>query len=171
MAMRLLIPSNRLKWLPPEARLAHEYCFFLHDEMVRLLVEYEEAEAHVVEFKFSSAKERKQFHALSKTTDPLSVLRAVGRDSEARRVLMNTIVMAMVSDCAQHIYEALRCFEKGKIVPGFNLLRKPLLDHLVYFTWMLADEDAFHNEFTSGDPNRITQKVVGNRRRELLRSA
>jgi len=169
--MRLLIPSNRLKWLPADTRLAHEYCFFLHDEIVRMLVEYEGANAHKIKFKFSSARERKRFEALAKTADPVSVLKALGRDTEARRVVLNTITMAMVSDCAHHIYESLRCFEKAKIIPGFNLLRKPLLDHLMYFTWMAADEDGFHAAFTSGDPNKITQKVLGNKRRELMQTA
>lgn len=169
--MRLLIPSNRLKWLPADTRLAHEYCFFLHDEFARMLVEYERADAHKVKFKFSSAREKKRFEALAKTTDPISVLKALGRDKEARRVVLNTITMAMVSDCAHHIYEALRCFEKAKIIPGFNLLRKPLLDNLMYFTWIAADEDGFHTAFSSGDPSKITQKVLGNRRRELMQAA
>lgn len=171
MTMRLLIPRNRLKWLPAETRLAHEYCFFLHDEIARMLVEYEAANAHKVKFKFSGIRERKRFEALAKTTDPVSVLKALGRDSEARRVVLNTITMAMVSDCAHHIYEALRCFEKGKVIPGFNLLRKPLLDNLMYFTWMVADEDGFHTAFTSGDPTKITQKVLGNRRLEFIQAA
>lgn len=169
--MRLLIPSNRLKWLPADTRLAHEYCFFLHDEIARMLVEYERADAHRVKFLFSSARERKRFEALARTSDPVSVLRALGREPEARRVVMNTITMAMVSDCAHHIYEALGCFEKAKVIPGFNLLRKPLLDNLMYFTWMAADEEGFHAAFTSGDPNKITQKVLGNKRRELMQIA
>lgn len=79
--------------------------------------------------------------------------------------------MVMVSDCANHIYEALRCFEKAKVIPGFNPLRKPVLDNLMYFTWIVADEDGFHTAFTSGDPTKITQKVLGNRRRELMQAA
>jgi len=169
--MRMLIPSNRLKWLPSDVRLAHEYCFFLHDEMVRMLVEFEQAEAHKVNLVFKDPRERRRFEELLNTSDVLSALRSMGRHGEAHRAVINTIMLAMVADCGHHIYEALRCFEKGKIVPGFNLLRKPLLDNLVYFTWMLADEDGFHAAFTSGDPNKITQKVVGNKRKELLKTA
>ena len=51
------------------------------------------------------------------------------------------------------------------------MLRKPLLDNLMYFTWMVADEDGFHLAFTSGDPAKITQKVLGNRRSELMQAA
>jgi|TARA_A100001391_G_scaffold183172_1_gene150133 hypothetical protein len=169
--MRMLIPSSRLKWLPSDVRFAHEYCFFLHDEMVRILVEFEKAEAHKIKLLFADKRERRNFETLVKSSDAINALRSIGRHAEARRAVINTIMLAMVSDCGHHIYEGLRCFEKGKIVPGFNLFRKPLLDNLVYFTWMLADEDGFYAAFTSGDPNKITHKVIGNKRKELLKTA
>lgn len=169
--MGLLIPNNRLKMLPPEVRMAHEYCFFLHDSFVRMLVEYEAAEAHLVNVPFSDAIERGRFSRLAREQDVIAALRTLGRHTEARRVILNTITMAMVSDCGHHVYEALRCFEKRKIVPGFNLLRKPLLDSLTYLCWIAADEDAFYAAFTSGDPAMYTQKVIGNKRREIFAKA
>lgn len=77
----------------------------------------------------------------------------------------------MVSDCLHHLYEALRCFEKRKFVVAFNLLRKPLKDNLLYLSWMLGDEDGFYAEFTSGNPERLSQKKLGNFRREILARA
>lgn len=169
--MGMLIPAGRLRRLPKHVRLVHEYCFFLHDEFTRMLVEYEAAKATVVPFRFTDEAQRKRFEELAGEHDVLSAMRELGMHSEARRVVMNNITMAMVSDCAHHLYEALRCFEKRKAVPGFNLLRKPLLDSLMYFSWMVADEDAFYSAFTSGDPTRITQKMIGNRRRDILARA
>lgn len=166
-----LIPHKRLKWLPVETRLAHEYCFFLHDEFARMLVEYELAKAHHIKITLKNKTEHKKFSRILKTKDPITALRALGRDSEARRAVVNTITIAMVSDCAHHIYESLRCFEKRKFIPAFNLLRKPLLDSLIYFSWMVADEDDFFNAFSSGDPSRITQKIIGNRRKEIIEKA
>lgn len=166
-----LIPRNRLKWLPGEARLAHEYCFFLHDECARMLIEYEAASAHEVKVQFKDKAESRKFSKLAKANDVIAALRTLDRGSEARRVVLNNITMAMVSDCAHHLYESFRCFEKRKIVPGFNLLRKPLLDHLTYFSWMAAAEDDFYAAFSSGDPTRITQKIIGNRRKEIIAKA
>lgn len=167
----MLIPPRRLKWLPKKVRLAHEYCFFLHDEFTRMLVEYEAAEAHIVSFRFSGNTERRKFERLAKSQDAIAALRALDRHSEARRVILNNITMAMVSDCAHHIYEALRCLEKRKIVVAFNLLRKPLLDNLTYLSWMVADEDGFYAAFTSGDPTKMTQKIIGNRRSDIFKKA
>jgi len=167
----MLIPSQRLKWLPKKVRLAHEYCFFLHDEFTRMLVEYEAAKAHIVSFRFSDNTERRKFERLAKRQDAIGALRALGRHSEARRIILNTVTMAMVSDCAHHIYEALRCLEKRKVVPALNLLRKPLLDSLTYLSWMVADEDEFYTAFTSGDPTKMTQKIIGNRRKDIFEKA
>lgn len=166
--MTLLIPAKRLKWLPKEVHLAHQYCFFLHDEIVRMLAEYEAVEAHIVRFQFSNKGQAKKFKKLAKTHDAVTALRELGLHSEARRVVLNTITVAMVSDCAHHIYESLRCFEKRKIVPAFNLLRKPLLDNMMYFSWMAADEDGFYSAFTAGDPAKINQKTIGNFRKTIL---
>lgn len=81
-----------------------------------MLVEYEAAEAHIVSFRFSGNAERRNFERLAKRQDAIAALRALDRHSEARRVILNTITMAMVSDCAHHIYEALRCLEKRMVV-------------------------------------------------------
>lgn len=151
--------------------MAHEYCFFLHDECARMLVEYESAEAHNVKVQFKDKAESRRFSKIAKAEHAIAALRALDRGSEARRVVLNNITMAMVSDCAHHLYESLRCFEKRKIVPAFNLLRKPLLDSLMYFSWMAADEDDFYAAFSSGDPTRITHKIIGNRRKEIIAKA
>lgn len=127
--------------IPKEYRLVHEYCFFLHDECARLLVEYEKERGHIVSFDFKDAAEEKRFKKVK--GHPLDAMRSVGRSEEARRVVINTITMAMVSDCLHHLYEALRCSEKRKFVVAINLLRKPLTDSLFFLSWMLGDEEDF----------------------------
>jgi len=169
--MRLLIPSARLRRLPQHLRLAHEYCFFLHDEMVRMLLEYERADASKVSVQFVDPEQSRRFEKLARKHHAITALRELGLHEEARRVVLNAITSALVSDCGHHIYEALMCFEKRKIVPGFNLLRKPLLDDLMYCSWIVGDEDGFYSAFTSGDPNKITLKLIGNHRREILAAA
>src|SRR5262245_50305546 len=41
-----LIDLERLRWIPRKHWKAHEFCFFLHDSLARLLVEYEASDAH-----------------------------------------------------------------------------------------------------------------------------
>ena len=166
-----LIPRSRLRWIPDHLHLAHEYCFFLHDESTRLLVEYEGAKAHFVSFKFRSKADAKAFKALSDRDDTITALRTGGYEAEARQVILNQITMAMVSDCQHHIYEALRCLEKRKVVVAFNLLRKPLTDNLLYLSWMLGDEDEFYRAFTTNSPRGITSSILKGKRSEILLNA
>jgi hypothetical protein len=165
-----LIPRNRLRRIPPELRLAHEYCFFLHDQCARLLVEYEAAKAQTVTINFRDEAESKRFAEVAKQ-DSISALREIGRLDEARRVVLNAITMAMVSDCLHHIYEALRCLEKRKSIVALNLLRKPLMDSLIHLSWMLGDESAFYEAFTSGEPEALATKKLGNHRAKIIQDA
>lgn len=142
----------------------------MHDESARLLVEYEKAEAHLISFSFASKGEAKLFEKVAKT-DSIEALRAIGRDDEAHRVILNTITMALVSDCLHHVYEALQCMEKRKSIVAFNLLRKPLMDNLLYLSWMLGNENSFFSSFMKGDPELLTQKQLGNRRMAIVSDA
>lgn len=150
--------------------MAHEYCYFLHDESARLLVEYEKAEAHLVSIDFANKREEKLFKKIAKT-DAIEAMRSIGHHDAARRVILNTITMGLVSDCLHHVYEALQCMEKRKSIVAFNLLRKPLTDNLLYLSWMLGDEDSFFSSFMAGDPALLTQKQLGNRRVAIVANA
>ena len=74
----------------------------------------------------------------------------------------------MVSDCLHHIHEALICFEKRKFIVGLNVLRKPLLDSLIYLSWILCREEEFYNTFTNNEPEHFTQKKLGNHRLKIF---
>ena len=77
----------------------------------------------------------------------------------------------MISDCLHHVYEALRCFEKRKYIVGFNLLRKPLKESLLYLAWMHGKRDEFYEKFTKGDPDDISWENLGNKRKEIYSDA
>lgn len=167
-----MIPRNRLRMIPKHLRLAHEYAFFLHDENVRLLKEYEAARATFVEVTFKDKSEAKRLAELDASgMGSLEILKTLGYPEQLRRVILNQITMALTSDCLHHLYEGLRCLEKRKVVVAFNLLRKPLLENLTYLSWMLGDEDDFYAIFTSGNVEALTGKRVGNRRLTILDAA
>lgn len=166
-----LVPKSRMKWIPAHLRFAHEVSFFLHDEMARVLVEVERAEGDVVAINFKNKAQAEKFEKLAQEYDAIEALQKIGLPSKARRLVCNRITMAMISDCLHHIYEALRCLEKRKFIVALNLLRKPLKDSLIYLSWMLGNEEEFYNEFMSGDPEKLTARRTGNRRKEILQAA
>lgn len=166
-----LIPRSRLSKLPEHLRCIHEFCFFLHDQTVSLLREYEEAEAHHVSLKFRNEKEKAEFLYIADTQDPITAMKAIGRHQEAQKCEINTIIIGLTSDYLHHVYESLICFEKRKFIVGFNVLRKPLKDNLLFLSWILGNEDEFHNCFNSGNVNLLTQRNLGNRRVEIFNTA
>jgi hypothetical protein len=134
-------------------------------------VEYESAEAHVVSFDLRDKNEAKSFKKHAAKEDTIAAMRAAGYDHEVRRVILNQITMAMVSDCLHHLYEAFRCLEKRKVVVALNLLRKPLTDSLLYMSWMLGDEEEFYRAFTTDSPRGITSSILKSRRGEIISRA
>ncbi len=171
MSGTILIPPKRLRMIPREQRLAHEYSFFLHDQCAKLLVEHEQAETHVVKLTFVNDEEHSKFENLARASNPIDALRAIGRENEAKRVVLNSVTKGLVSDYLHHIFEALRCLERRKFVVALNLLRKPLVDSLLYLSWLLADEEGFYTTFTSRSPEDLTSTKLGNRRLEILKAA
>lgn len=166
-----LIPRTRLRWIPGHLRLAHEYCYFLHDEGARILVEYEGAKAHHITFEFPNKAAAKKFNQQSAKNGAIAAMRTSGYEAEARRIILNQITMAMVSDCLHHIFEALHCLEKRKVIVALNLLRKPLTDNLLYLSWMLGDEDEFYHAFSTNSPRGITSSILKGRRADILSKA
>lgn len=112
-----------------------------------------------------------RFAEIANESDAIEALQQLGYTSEARRVVMNTISLAMIADCLHHLYEALKCLEKRKLVVALNLLRKPLKESLIYLAWMYEDSDDFYAEFMRGSPHGLSQSRLGNTRREILASA
>ena len=166
-----LIPLSRLNNIPDKIRALHELCFFLHDECARSLVEYENADAQLETIKFRDQAELTRFEELSNDTDTIEALRELGYLNASKKVVLNTISMAMISDCLHHVYEALRCFEKRKCVVGFNLLRKPLTESLLYLSWMHGRRDEFYIQFTKGDPEILSLSKLGEKRKEIYSEA
>jgi hypothetical protein len=165
-----LIPRSRLKMIPSEQRARHEYCFFAHDECVRLLKEYEAAGAHLITVNFKSKLTADEFNRIA-ATNPIEALQATGYPQEAKRVVLNQITIAMASDCLHHIFEALKCLEKRKFIVALNLLRKPLKDSLLYLSWILGNEDDFYTTFMTGNPEQLSIKRLSSSRKTILYNA
>ncbi len=153
-----LVTRDRLRWMPKHLRIAHEYCYFLHDGCARLLREYEVEKAGHIEVKLKGKEEGKAFTKLAKSS-PIEALRRLGYANEAKRLILNQLTMALTSDFLHHVFEGLRCFERRKIVVAFNVLRKPLKDNLAYLSWIVADANDFYKSFTNGNPEDIAPKL------------
>lgn len=165
------IARKRLNRIPRSVILPHELCFFIHDECARAFVEYEGAEAHIETITLKNDEEINRFENLSREFGAIEGLRTLGYNEVSKKIILNTISMAMISDYLHHMYEALRCLEKRKFIVGINLLRKPLKENVLYLAWMLGRRDEFYTKFTTGDPSLIAQSAIGQARKAIYSEA
>jgi hypothetical protein len=147
-----IIDKDRLALLPPNYWAAHEFCIFLHDKLVSLLVEYDSngIQDIVVNSFHKAIKESGK----ESEFDNINILQYM-KDNELvipyKHHIVSHLVMALTSDMLHFIYEALMCFEKRKFSVAFSLLRKPLKEHLFFLSWLLADEDDFISRFEANN--------------------
>ncbi|UXK07034.1 hypothetical protein N5094_11375 [Shewanella putrefaciens] len=154
MHMRTLgiIDEDRLTLLPDKYRVAHEFCFYLHDKLAQMLVEYDlnriqDTVADAFEKVIVEAGQEDKFEDV----DLLEYMKENELIEPYRHHIVSHTIMALTSDMLHFIYEALTCLEKRKFSVAFSLLRKPLKEHLFFLSWILADEDDFISRFESNN--------------------
>jgi hypothetical protein len=164
-----LIPLDRLILIPPRFHDQHEFCFFVHDQMVSLLREGESHRITDVSFRL---KDTVEANAVEHSEDILSFLIQSGRTDVARRVSVNQTSLALYADLLHFVFEALRAFEKRKFVVAFTLLRKPLRQNLLFATWICADEVDFFDKLLRSPADHMEENnFPAARRLELIATA
>jgi len=145
-----ILNEERLMLLPEKYWKSHEFCFYLHDKLASMLVEYD---AHGVQDMVVDA-----FHEAAKGKEDkigdinlLEFMKENDLVEPYKHHLVSHTVMALTSDMLHFLYEALSCFEKRKFSVAFSLLRKPLKEHLFFLSWLLADENDFISRFEANN--------------------
>lgn len=134
----------------------HELCFWLHDQMTRLLVEASES-GHVEMWHRSVRQALKRAGKEANNETTWEELANIGGVLSVPMKL--DVLMAVVSDMLHFIHEALKAFEKRKFTVGYTLLRKPLTENLIILCKLAVDDDDFTKSFASGNlqKKQVTQ--------------
>ncbi|SOD55339.1 hypothetical protein [Pseudoxanthomonas wuyuanensis] len=153
--------------LPQELHFSHNFCFFLHDQLVAALQLGEEAKIFDVEL----ISDQKISEGL--TGESLfEWLDDNGHQSVILDMYYRQITAALLADMLHFLYEALRCSEKGKITVSFALLRKPLKENLFYLEWLLADPSDMLAAFKDDRPSAKSVRLLTDvRKKEIIRLA
>lgn len=156
-----VLDETRLALIPSKYWKAHELCFFLHDSLARLLIEYESSGAHnwVTE---AFQKVLTEQGVENGELDMLSFLKKHNIIEPYKHHLISHLVLALTSDMLHFLYEALSCFENRKFSVAYSLLRKPLKENLLFLSWILGDEDDFLERFSAN--NYQTLNGIGKER-------
>jgi hypothetical protein len=165
------LSQERLKLLPSEYWAAHEFCFFLHDKILEILIEYDSYGVHnVVPEVFRKAVVEAGREKEFEDIDLLAHMRENNLIIPYKHHIISHVVLALTADMLHFLYEALACLEKRKFSVGFSLLRKPLKEHMFFLSWVLTDEDDFISRFES-DNHISFDGVTKEKRLNIIKQA
>lgn len=136
-----LISSERLTYLPTKHRAAHEFCFYLHDQMATLVKGFEDEKLNNFRIKFRDEEEAKAFSDAENIFDYLD---QSGREELSKNIVLRQIIVPIFSDFLHFVHEALKALEKRKLTFAISVLRKPLKENFPIATLMLVDQDEFY---------------------------
>ena len=155
-----ILEEKRLKFIPHQYWKEHEFCFFLHDRLVQLLIEYENSGIkEQVSDAFNEVIIKNNVNP--DDIDILEFMKNHKLIEPYKHHIRSHVTLALTSDMLHFLYEALSCFEKRKFSVAFSLLRKPLKEHIFFLSWLLADEDDFISRFEANNHttfNRISKE-------------
>jgi hypothetical protein len=151
-----ILKSKKVNYqiFPEKHQYAHDYCFMIHDLLAQVVVEAEKA--GLLELVIKKNEEEKEFfdeliQNNYSGNDLLNFLEKNDKSSEVYLFLYKKVCIALLSDMAHFIYEALKCSEKGKLIVTYSLLRKPLTENLFYLEYLLYNPAEFIFHFWKGD--------------------
>jgi hypothetical protein len=136
--------------LPRKYRFVHQYCLFVHDLLVDIIVFGESAGIFDVKFDFRE-KEHSESIKDKSGEELFHWLQVNGYEDIALALVYKRIFVSLLSDFCHFVYEALQNSKKAKLTVAYALLRKPFKDNLFYFEWLLADPKDFLKTFFSGN--------------------
>jgi hypothetical protein len=143
----LYIEKGEKAKLPSQYRQTNNLCAIIYDQLTEILVQeyYEELEKTTVLLDDKSINLIKELE--SGNVHALDWLAKNKLDKELTVVLTKHIMLSVLSDFVDFIYESLNCAKKGKFSVAYALLRKPLTDELLIFEQILYDKEDFIRRF------------------------
>ncbi|KUM52788.1 hypothetical protein [Rheinheimera sp. EpRS3] len=151
--------------LPDKYRFSHEFCFFLHDQLLEALKSGEKASIFHHEIKMR-AHEISAIEGLSGES-LLNWLEENGHKDLVLILYYKQICAALISDMLHFIYEALQCSKKGKLTVAYALLRKPFKENLFYLEWLLGDPVNFLSRFDLGNIKELSINSALNEKEKI----
>ena len=137
--------------LPKKYHSVHNICAYLYDHLIDIISDtyYLEMADTLLDPPIPAENTNGAEY------DMLSHLASENRYDELEVIVIKHLIMSMIGDMANFIYESLRIAKSGKMVVAYALLRKPFTDQLLILEEILIDRKDFMNRFYhSGEPKQ-----------------
>lgn len=161
--------------LPKQFHFSNNICAYLYDQLTEILVDKHYAEMHSTAIEFGEDEKLKKL-LIDEKVHAIDALHQTQKETELEIILAKHIVMSLISDMVNFIYESIKVAQKGKMSVAFALLRKPFTDQLLILEQILIDRKDFINRFFYiGNPdeydpssNKLQRAVIIERAVEKL---
>lgn len=168
----LYINKEEKSRLPRKYRPINNICAIIYDQLTEILTELHYKKLTSTNISLEKEKqvlvkefERGELHLLDWLTENKL-------NSELTEVLTKHIVLSILSDFLNFMYESLNCAKKGKLTVAYALLRKPLTDELLLFEQILFDREEFIKRFYhQGEPLDYDPSNSKLDRRKIIKNA
>ena len=179
----LAIDENEEVALPKKYHKINNLCAIIYDQLTEIYKEsnYNGLSETSIDFG-ESCKLVEQFK--NGEIHPLDWLKENDLNPEIEMVISKQIILAVVSDFINFIFESMYNAKRGKMTVAYALLRKPLTDELLIFEQLLGDKTDFINRFYhKGNPEdydpsskkldklKIIETAINNTRLQLFPSS
>jgi len=148
--------NKKGRFLPEQFDLAHNLCFAMHDVMLQIIKSGEEGKFFMTTIDLIDGEAEE----LENTDDIFSWLDNNNRVEDRARILVSTILPAVLSDSLHCIYEALENSRKAKLGVTYILIRKTLQESIYVLESIVLDKLNFA-ETVANNPLRLRPKNAG----------
>lgn len=165
------LPYENIQNIPSKYIPTHEFIFFLHDQCVNLLTEYEQSNLDEIGIdKIIEAYSQKFPDHNADIIEILQYCKNKGLDAPYYHFLISKILMGLTSDLLHFTYEALKGFEKRKFSVAYSLLRKPFKENLVFICLLLNNYENFIDLFEQ-ETDKSLNNIHSSKRRSIFQEA
>lgn len=132
--------------LPKKYHRINNICAIIYDQLTEIYNEYSYNELTKTTFEFTENSILVEELKANKI-DALDWLKQNNLNDEIVSVLTKQLILFVVSDFLNFMFESMNCAKKGKMTVAYALLRKPITDELLIIEQLLVDKNEFINRF------------------------
>lgn len=165
----IIIEKGAKTRLPKPFHFVNNICAYLYDQLTEILSDtyYQDMANTIFEDNPMLVKmlDEEGLH-------PLDALKKLQLNGELEVVVTKHVVMSIIADLVNFIYESIIIAQKGKLSVAYALLRKPLTDQLLILEQIVADREDFINRyFHDGDPQKYDPSAANLDRKKIIGQA
>lgn len=149
----IIIEKGQKTRVPKFFHFENNICAYIYDQLSEILSDpfYEDMTKSNVEF----SNDEKLRNAFNSDEHPLDILQKNGRNDDIEIIVTKHVVMSIIADMVNFIYESIVIAQKGKMSVAYALLRKPFTDQLLILEQIMTDrKDFIERYFHDGDPKK-----------------